>query len=224
MYVNGVDPGFSGDLLPLAALSLTGRAETVLVQEICDYGSYDDAEFTGVSFGFGTDPGHVADAVPARCAGLHLGWTRAPPGRRARRRARRDPRAARDVGGNRTDRLHDDAGRARAGGRRPVRRRGNRRRPPRHRHGARQPADGGRGTRLARGRPRAGPASTASSSPATPASRSTPTSASTGSTTTSPASWPPRPRRSTPSRRSAPRPRAWSLRDLPVSQVRGLMR
>lgn len=59
MYVNGVDPGFSGDLLPLAALSLTGRAETVLVQEICDYGSYDDAEFTGVSFGFGTDPDHV---------------------------------------------------------------------------------------------------------------------------------------------------------------------
>ena len=28
MYVNGVDPGFSGDLLPLAALSLTSRADT----------------------------------------------------------------------------------------------------------------------------------------------------------------------------------------------------
>jgi 2,4-diaminopentanoate dehydrogenase len=60
MYVNGIDPGFSGDLLPLAALSLTERAEEVLVQEICDYGSYDDAEFTGVSFGFGTAP----DVVP----------------------------------------------------------------------------------------------------------------------------------------------------------------
>jgi len=60
MYVNGVDPGFSGDLLPLAAMSLTGRVDTVLVQEICDYGSYDDAEFTGVSFGFGTTP----DTVP----------------------------------------------------------------------------------------------------------------------------------------------------------------
>ena len=60
MYVNGVDPGFSGDLLPLAALSLTARADSVLVQEICDYGSYDDAEFTGVSFGFGTTP----DTVP----------------------------------------------------------------------------------------------------------------------------------------------------------------
>jgi hypothetical protein len=60
MYVNGVDPGFSGDLLPLAAMSLCARVDTVLVQEICDYGSYDDAEFTGVSFGFGTTP----DTVP----------------------------------------------------------------------------------------------------------------------------------------------------------------
>jgi len=59
MYVNGVDPGFSGDLLPLAALSLCGSAHSVLVQEICDYGSYDDAEFTGVSFGFGMPPDHV---------------------------------------------------------------------------------------------------------------------------------------------------------------------
>ena len=60
MYVNGVDPGFSGDSLPLAALSLTTRATSVLSQEICDYGSYDDAEFTGVSFGFGNSP----DVVP----------------------------------------------------------------------------------------------------------------------------------------------------------------
>ena len=56
MYVNGIDPGFSGDLLPLAALSLAERADTILVQEVCDYGSYDDADFTGVSFGFGTTP------------------------------------------------------------------------------------------------------------------------------------------------------------------------
>jgi 2,4-diaminopentanoate dehydrogenase len=59
MYVNGIDPGFSGDMLPFAALSLSTRADTVLVQEICDYGSYDDAEFTGVSFGFGTEPAHT---------------------------------------------------------------------------------------------------------------------------------------------------------------------
>src|ERR1039457_2054616 len=45
MYVNGVDPVFSGNLLPLAALSFTERGESINVQEICDYGSYDSAEF-----------------------------------------------------------------------------------------------------------------------------------------------------------------------------------
>ncbi|KUH85536.1 MULTISPECIES: dihydrodipicolinate reductase [unclassified Mycobacterium] len=58
LYVNGIDPGFSGDTLVYAALSLAGRATAITVQEICEYGSYDDAEFTGVSFGFGTDPKH----------------------------------------------------------------------------------------------------------------------------------------------------------------------
>ena len=51
--------GILGDLLPLAALSLAEQADHVLVQEIFDYGTYDDAEFTGVSFGFGTPPEHV---------------------------------------------------------------------------------------------------------------------------------------------------------------------
>lgn len=58
LYVNGIDPGFSGDTLVYSALSLAGRATSITVQEICEYGSYDDAEFTGVSFGFGTEPSH----------------------------------------------------------------------------------------------------------------------------------------------------------------------
>ncbi|OBB86229.1 dihydrodipicolinate reductase [Mycobacterium colombiense] len=58
LYINGIDPGYSGDTLVYTALSLAGRATAVTVQEICDYGTYDDAEFTGVSFGFGTDPDH----------------------------------------------------------------------------------------------------------------------------------------------------------------------
>ena len=58
LYINGVDPGFSGDTLVYTALSLAGRATGITVSEICDYGSYDDAEFTGVSFGFGTTPDH----------------------------------------------------------------------------------------------------------------------------------------------------------------------
>ena len=59
LYINGIDPGFSGDTLVYTALSLAARATAVTVQEICDYGSYDDAEFTGVSMGFGTTPDHT---------------------------------------------------------------------------------------------------------------------------------------------------------------------
>jgi hypothetical protein len=58
LYINGVDPGFSGDTLVYTALTLAGHATGITVSEICDYGSYDDAEFTGVSFGFGTTPDH----------------------------------------------------------------------------------------------------------------------------------------------------------------------
>lgn len=59
LYINGIDPGFSGDSLAYAALSLTTRATAITVQEIFDYGTYDDAEFTGASFGFGMPPEHT---------------------------------------------------------------------------------------------------------------------------------------------------------------------
>lgn len=54
LYVSGIDPGFSGDTLVDAAVSLTTRVESITVQEIFDYGNYDDAEFTGAAMGFGT--------------------------------------------------------------------------------------------------------------------------------------------------------------------------
>ena len=59
LYINGIDPGFSGDALVYTALSLSARATAITVQEIFDYGSYDDAEFTGASMGFGTTPDHT---------------------------------------------------------------------------------------------------------------------------------------------------------------------
>ena len=58
LYINGVDPGFSGDTLVYTALTLAGRATGITISEICYYGTYDDAEFTGVSFGFGTTEDH----------------------------------------------------------------------------------------------------------------------------------------------------------------------
>ncbi|KWX60246.1 dihydrodipicolinate reductase [Mycobacterium sp. NAZ190054] len=56
LYVNGIDPGYSGDTAVHAALSLVTRAESVTVQEIFDYGNYDDYEYTGTAMGFGTAP------------------------------------------------------------------------------------------------------------------------------------------------------------------------
>lgn len=56
LYVNGIDPGFSGDTAVHAALSLVTRAESVTVQEIFDYGNYDDFEYTGTAMGFGSTP------------------------------------------------------------------------------------------------------------------------------------------------------------------------
>ena len=77
LYINGVDPGFSGDSLVYTALTLAGRATAVTVSEVCDYGSYDDAEFTGVSFGFGTTPDHTpimfAPGCSPRCGAARSG-------------------------------------------------------------------------------------------------------------------------------------------------------
>ena len=52
-FVSGIDPGFSGDVLPLSALQLAGEVEEVRVQELVDYSTYEDPDFTGVTFGFG---------------------------------------------------------------------------------------------------------------------------------------------------------------------------
>ena len=54
LYVNGIDPGYSGDTEVHSALSLVTRATSILVQEIFDYANYDDYEFTGKNMGFGT--------------------------------------------------------------------------------------------------------------------------------------------------------------------------
>lgn len=53
LYVNGIDPGYSADTLVHTAVSLTTRVKSVTVQEVFDYGNFDDAEFTGASMGFG---------------------------------------------------------------------------------------------------------------------------------------------------------------------------
>jgi 4-hydroxy-tetrahydrodipicolinate reductase len=55
LFTNGIDPGFSGDLMPLAALSLCERVDSVRVQELADYGTHPD-ESWATPFGFGKPP------------------------------------------------------------------------------------------------------------------------------------------------------------------------
>jgi hypothetical protein len=72
LFVNGIDPGFSGDVMPLAALQMADQVEEIRVQELADYSTYKDPEFTGVSFGFG----RTADYTPplAIPGVLRAGW------------------------------------------------------------------------------------------------------------------------------------------------------
>jgi hypothetical protein len=72
LFVNGIDPGFSGDVLPLAALQIAGEVEEIRVQELCDYSTYEDPGFTGVSFGFGQDAS--AKPVMGMPGMLASGW------------------------------------------------------------------------------------------------------------------------------------------------------
>jgi 4-hydroxy-tetrahydrodipicolinate reductase len=55
LFTNGIDPGFSGDLMPLAALSLCERVERIRVQELADYGAHPDPSWAA-PFGFGKPP------------------------------------------------------------------------------------------------------------------------------------------------------------------------
>lgn len=72
LYVSGVDPGFSGDVLPLSALQLADEIDEVRVQELCDYSTYEDPEFTGVSFGFGRPSDYTPPlAMPGI---MRMGW------------------------------------------------------------------------------------------------------------------------------------------------------
>ena len=52
-FTSGFDPGWSGDVIPLALASACERVDSVRVSELMDYSTYADPGFTGVFFGFG---------------------------------------------------------------------------------------------------------------------------------------------------------------------------
>jgi len=56
MLTTGIDPGWSGDVLPLVLTALCERVDSITVSEVMDYGTYPDAELTGWAMGFGRRP------------------------------------------------------------------------------------------------------------------------------------------------------------------------
>ena len=72
LYVNGIDPGFANDVLPLAMTSLSQRVDLVRCSEIADYSTYYQPFVNGELFGFGKP----MDEVPMLFSGgiLSMAW------------------------------------------------------------------------------------------------------------------------------------------------------
>jgi 2,4-diaminopentanoate dehydrogenase len=60
LWVNGIDPGFANDWLPLVLTSVSQRIDQVRCLEILDYGTYDNAKVLFDIMGFG----HPMDETP----------------------------------------------------------------------------------------------------------------------------------------------------------------
>ncbi|MCW2850054.1 MAG: Dihydrodipicolinate reductase [Marmoricola sp.] len=60
LHVNGIDPGWANDVLPLALTSLSQRIDLVRVSEIADYSTYYQPVVMRDIYGFGTPMDHVA--------------------------------------------------------------------------------------------------------------------------------------------------------------------
>jgi 2,4-diaminopentanoate dehydrogenase len=72
VHVNGIDPGFANDVLPLALTSLSQRIDEVRCSEIADYSTYHQPFVNSELFGFGKP----LDDVPFLFSGgvLALAW------------------------------------------------------------------------------------------------------------------------------------------------------
>lgn len=57
-FTTGIDPGFANDLFPLTLMGLCGRVDSVRIQEILDYSTY-QGDFVG-AMGIGRPPGDPA--------------------------------------------------------------------------------------------------------------------------------------------------------------------
>lgn len=53
LFTSGLDPGWSGDVVPLALACASEWVDSVRITEMMDYSTYEDPGFTGVFFGYG---------------------------------------------------------------------------------------------------------------------------------------------------------------------------
>src|SRR5689334_16610622 len=72
LHVNGIDPGFANDVLPLVLTSLSQRIDHVRVSEIADYSTYYQPVVMHDMFGFGRPVDH--DAMIWSPGILSLAW------------------------------------------------------------------------------------------------------------------------------------------------------
>jgi 4-hydroxy-tetrahydrodipicolinate reductase len=72
LFVNGIDPGFANDLLPLALAGTCQRIEQVRCMEIVDYATYDNATVMLDIMGFGKPMDEIPMLLQPRV--LSLAW------------------------------------------------------------------------------------------------------------------------------------------------------
>ncbi len=72
LFTSGFDPGWSGDVIPLALAACCERVDGIRVSELMDYSTYEDPGFTGVFFGYGRPLDY--DAPLLRPGMLKGGW------------------------------------------------------------------------------------------------------------------------------------------------------
>ena len=72
LFTSGIDPGFTGDALPLAALQICAHVESLRVQELADYGSHPDSGWAA-PYGFGQPEGAPSPILDAGVPTLFWG-------------------------------------------------------------------------------------------------------------------------------------------------------
>ena len=68
-HATGVEPGWAGEVLPLTMSGILHRVDSILVQELMDYSTYDSTEMMFDIMGFGVPPDQPVPMADAALAG-----------------------------------------------------------------------------------------------------------------------------------------------------------